>query len=272
MKESFKKRDIAQEITNRIIAALEKGAPPWKQPWKNGFGAMRPLRINGAPYTGMNVLLLWARADEMAYANPRWMTFRQCAELGGHVRKGEKSALVVYYGTTTKEIEDERGEPVDETIRFLKSYRVFNVEQTEGLPGHFYETPGGGVVRTPPPSERQAFFDRVGADIRHGGDRAFYHRGGDYIQMPPYSAFDDPERYFATLAHEATHWSGAPHRLARKKGAGYGDADYAYEELVAEIGSAMLGAAIGLKPDHIQDHAAYVASWLKALQGDKRFI
>lgn len=266
------RRDVAQEITARIIAAIEAGTPPWKQPWKGAFGNLRPLRNNGAPYTGVNILILWDRAGQMGYENSRWMTFRQALELGGHVRKGERAVSVVYYGSTTKTVEDERGEETDQTIRFLKSYPVFNVEQIENLPAHFYEHKRQNVVRTPPPSERLAFFDSVGAEIRHGGDRAFYHRGEDYIQMPPFGAFDDPERYFATLAHEITHWSGASHRLDRKKGAAFGDSDYAYEELVAEIGSAMLGAEIGLAPDHIEDHAAYVGSWLKSLRNDKRFI
>lgn len=266
------RRDVAQEITDRIIKALEAGAPPWKQPWKNGLGALQPLRNTGAPYTGMNVLILWDRASEMGFENPRWMTFRQSLELGGHVRKGEKSVAIIYYGKTTKRQEDDQGEEVDETIRFLKCYPVFNVEQIDDLPAHFYRHQRSEIEKTPPPSEREAFFGRIGAEVRHGGDRAFYRRSEDFIQMPPYGAFDDPERYFATRAHETIHWSGAPHRLDRTKGKTFGDSQYAFEELVAEIGSAILGANIGLPPDHVEDHAAYVGSWLKALKNDKRFI
>lgn len=273
MTQSTKKprRDVAQEITNRIITAIEAGTPPWKQPWKNAFGNMRPLRNNGAPYTGVNVLILWDRAGEMGFENPRWMTFRQALELGGHVRKGERAVSVVYYGSTTKTIEDKRGEEADQTIRFLKSYPVFNVGQIDDLPAHFYEHKGSDIVRTPPPSKRTAFFEAIGAEIRHGGDRAFYRDGEDFIQMPPYGSFEDPERYFATLAHEATHWSGGRRRLERLKFP-MTEAERAYEELIAEIGSALLGAHLNLKPDHIDDHAAYVKSWLKALRGDKRYI
>ncbi|WP_375207687.1 ArdC family protein [Hyphococcus sp.] len=274
-KQTGKRRDVAQEITDRIIAAIEAGAPPWKRPWKSAFGSLRPLRNNGAPYKGVNILILWDRAGEKGFENPRWMTFRQAMALGGHVKKGERGVSVVYYGSTTKEVEDGgggEGSEAERTFRFLKSYPVFNVEQVADLPAHFYDHKGKDVVRTPPPSQRKAFFDGVGAEIRHGGDCAFYHRGEDFIRMPPYGAFDNPERYFATLAHEVTHWTGAPGRLDRKKGRRYGDEDYAYEELVAEIGSAMIGAEIGLPPDHIEDHAAYVNAWLTSLRNDKRYI
>jgi len=271
-KRNRKRRDIAQEITNRIIAAIEAGTPPWKQPWKSAFGSLRPLRNNGAPYKGVNILILWDRAGEMGFENPQWMTFRQARELGGHVKKGERSVSVVYYGSTVKQVENGDGGEEDRTFRFLKSYPVFNVDQVADLPAHFYARAGEDVVRNPPPSEHREFFDRLGVVVRHGGDRAFYHRGQDFIRMPPYGSFDDPERYFATLAHEAAHWTAAPHRLDRKKGRRYGDEDYAYEELVAEIGSAMIGAEIGLPPDHIENHAAYVKSWLKALRNDKRCI
>lgn len=271
-RQNRKRRDIAGEITNRIIAAIEAGTPPWKQPWKSAFGSLRPLRNNGAPYRGVNILILWDRAGEMGFENPRWMTFRQAREHGAHVKKGERGVCVIYYGATTKEVESGDGGDAERTFRFLKSYPVFNVDQIEDLPPHFYAREGGDVARTPPPSQRRAFFERIGADVRHGGDRAFCHRGEDFIRMPPYGSFDDPERYFATLAHETAHWTGAPSRLDRKKGRRYGDEDYAYEELVAEIASAMFGAEIGLPPDHIEDHAAYVNAWLKALRNDKRCI
>ncbi|PQA89295.1 ArdC family protein [Hyphococcus luteus] len=265
------RRDPAQEITNRIIAAIEKGAPPWKQPWTNAFSQMRPLRSNGAPYSGVNILILWDRACEMGFENPRWMTFRQARALGGRVKKGERSVLVVYYGSTVKTEEDEGGEAAERSFRFLKSYPVFNVEQIVGLPAHFYDYKGSDIVRTPPVSERRTFFDAIGAKIRHGGGEAFFSPGADVIRMPPFGSFDEPERYFATLAHEAIHWTGARTRLDRLKFP-MSEAERAFEELIAEIGAAMLGAHLRLPPGHVDDHAAYVASWLKALRGDKRFI
>ena len=265
------RRDVAQDITDRIIKALEAGAPPWKKPWICG-PAQLPLRNNGAPYTGMNVLLLWDRTDEMTFEKPRWMTFRQATELGGHVRKGEKSVPVIYYGSATRTQEDGTGAEGDETYRFLQSYPVFNVDQIDDLPAEYYQHRRAHLEKTPPRSEREAFFAAIGAEVRHGGDRAFYRPSGDFIQMPRYGAFRGPEHYFAARAHETVHWSGASHRLDRIKGKAFGDPEYAFEELVAEIGSAMLGAAIGLRPDHIEDHTAYIGSWLKALNNDKRFV
>ena len=170
-----------------------------------------------------------------------------------------------------KTVEGDAGEETDQTIRFLKSYPVFNVEQIEDLPGHFYEHQGKDIVRTPPLSERKAFFDAIGADIRHGGDRAFYRPGEDFIQMPPYGSFEDSEKYFATLAHEHVHFTGAKDRLDRLKFP-MTEEERGYEELIAEIGSALLGAHLNLRPDHIDNHAAYVKSWLKALRNDKRYI
>jgi antirestriction protein ArdC len=265
-----KRRDVAKEITDTIIAALEAGAPPWKQPWAFG-SASRPLRSTGAPYTGVNILILWARASAQGYENPRWLSFKQARGLGGMVRKGERSTAVVYYGATKKIVEDRHGEDSEKTIRFLKHYNVFNVAQIDGLPGHFYEFAGKDRPKTPPPSERQAFFDALKIDIRHGGDQAFYRPADDFIQMPLFGAFDDPEKYYATLAHEATHLTGHTSRLDRLKFP-MSSEERAYEELVAEIGSAMLGAHLDLKPDHIENHAAYVGSWLKALRGERNFI
>lgn len=265
-----KRRDIAKEITDRMIVSLEAGTPPWKQPWAFSAAA-RPIRSNGAPYTGINILILWSRASEMGFDNPRWLSFRQAKSLGGQVRKGEKSVAIVYYGTSCKTAEDAHGDDSEKTIRFLKHYNVFNVAQIDGLPAHFYELAGKEREASPPASERQTFFDALGLDVRHGGNEAFYRPSDDFIQMPPFGAFDDPEKYFATLAHEATHLTGHPSRLDRIKFPMRNE-DRAYEELIAEIGAAMLGAVINLRPDHIDDHAAYVESWLKALRGDRTYI
>ena len=269
------KRDIAKEITDRMITAIKAGTPPWNKPW-NGGAAILPLRHTGERYTGSNVLALWDEMDIRSYENPKWMTFRQAQQLGGAVRKGEKSTGIVYYGTSKKTIEidggeDDDGEAVETARRFLKHYNVFNVDQIDGLADEFYQFAGSEVCRTPPASALSAFFESIGADISHGGDRAFYRPYGDYIQMPRYGAFDDPYGYFSTLAHEHIHLTGAKSRLDRFPVKRDQEAT-AYEELIAEIGAAMLGSVLGLPPDHIEDHSAYVASWLKALRGDTRYI
>lgn len=271
------RQDIYSRITNQIIDALEQGVKPWTQPWNAAHAAghvSRPLRHNGQAYSGVNVLTLWASAMTRHFSAPIWMTFRQALELGGHVRKGEKGSPVVYANAITKtEADDATGADVERTIPFLKAYTVFNVEQIEGLPGHFYAL----AEPTKNPDERvagaEAFFSATKADIRHGGDSAYYSPGLDYIQMPPFEAFRDAESHAATLAHELTHWTRHPSRLDRDFGRKrQGDEGYAREELVAEMGAAFLCADLGIAPEVRADHAAYLASWLEVLNNDKRFI
>jgi antirestriction protein ArdC len=262
------RQDIYSRITNQIIAALEQGVKPWTQPWNAAHAAghvSRPLRHNGQPYGGINVLTLWASAMTGHFSAPIWMTFRQAIELGGHVRKGEKGAPVVYANTISKtEADESTGDDVERTIPFLKAYTVFNVEQIESLPGHFYAL----AESTRNPDERIAdaerFFAASRADIRHGGDSAYYSPTLDYIQMPP---------YYATLAHETTHWTKHTTRLDRDFGRKrFGDDGYAREELVAELGAAFLCADLGLALEDRADHAAYIGHWLAILKDDKRAV
>lgn len=271
-------QDVYSRITDKIIAELEKGVRPWLKPWSVEHAAgkiSRPLRHNGLPYSGINVLMLWAEATEKGYNAPLWMTFRQAQELGGHVRKGEKGSMVVYANTLTKtETDTETGEDVEHKIPFMKGYTVFNVEQIEGLPAHYYapaqEPPLDGAQRI---EQAEAFFRETGIAIRHGGTRAFYTVDADYVQMPPFECFQDAESYYATLAHEYCHATRHPARLDRDFGRKkWGDAGYAMEELVAELGSAFISADLGLTPEVRDDHAAYIGHWLKVLKADKRAI
>lgn len=270
------KPDVYARVTDTIIAQIERGTAPWRQPWQAGHQAgpvSRPLRAEGKPYRGINVMMLWASAMEKGYDAPIWMTYKQAAELGGQVRKGEKGSLVVYAASFTKTVTDDKGEAEEREIPFMKGYTVFNVEQIDGLPGHFYAAapPAGQAVDRLDRLER--FFAATGATIRHGGASAFYSPSQDIVQMPRIEAFRDQESYYATLAHEMTHWTRHPSRLDRDFGRKrFGDAGYAMEELVAEIGSAYLCADLGITPETREDHAAYVASWLKVLRDDKRAI
>ena len=272
------KQDVYSRITNRIVADLEAGVRPWHQPWNAEHAAgkiTRPLRFNGAPYSGINVIMLWSEAVERGYSAPIWMTFRQAKELGGHVRKGEHGTSVVYASTFKRaELDEETGEDVERDIPFMKGYTVFNVEQIESLPDHYYAT---AVEPALAEGERiaalEAFFSHTGADVRHGGNRAYYAPGPDYIQMPHFEFFEDPESYYSTLGHETTHWTRHPSRLDRDFGRKrFGDEGYAMEELVAELGSAFLSADLGLTPEVREDHAAYIGSWIKVLKEDKRAI
>jgi len=195
-------------------------------------------------------------------------------ELGGNVRKGEKGELVVYANRLTRTETDDKGEEVEREIPFMKGYTVFNADQCDGLPEQFRNKPDMPIAAPPEHIARaDQFFTATGADIRHGGTRAFYAEGPDYIQMPPFETFTDAESHAGTLLHELTHWTKHPARLARDFGrVRFGDEGYAKEELVAELGSAFLSADLGITPEIREDHAAYIASWLKALKDDKRLI
>jgi len=258
------RQDIYSRITDQIVAALECGVKPWTQPWNAAHAAgtvSRPLRFNGQPYAGINILTLWASSMERHYAAPVWMTFKQAIELGGHVRKGEKGSPVVYADKMVKTERDDHGQDQERIIPFLKAYTVFNVEQIEDLPAHYYakaqtETnPDERIART------DAFFAATRADIRHGGNSAFYIPSQDFIQMPEFEAFRSAEAYYATLAHECCHWTKHKSRLDRDfECKSYGDSGYAREELVAELGAAFLCADLGLKLEDREDHASYIAS------------
>lgn len=269
--------NIYARITDQIIAALERGVKPWTQPWAAGHAAgpvSKPLRYNGEAYSGINILTLWATAMERGHAAPLWMTYRQAQELGGQVRKGERGAPVVYANTLLRSEPDERtGEDTERAIPFLKSYTVFNVEQIDGLPAHYHVPATTHLNPDDRDATAEAFFAGLGADIRHGGGSAFYRMADDGIQLPPFESFLSAERYYATLAHECVHWTRHPRRLDRSFGQKrFGDAGYAREELVAELGAAFLCADLGLALEDREDHAAYIEHWLGVLREDNRAI
>jgi antirestriction protein ArdC len=270
------KADVYEKVTNRIIADLEQGQLTWLKPWSSGNmegRIVRPLRHNGLPYSGINVLMLWGAAVESGYASPFWMTFKQAQELGAHVRKGEQGSLVVYANTITKTEEGENGQDEERKIPFMKGYTVFNVAQIERLPDHYVAKPEAVIDAAQRIDHAERFFAATGADIRHGGNSAHYSGGTDHVQMPAFEAFRSPEAYYATLAHELTHWTKHAKRLDRDFGRKtWGDAGYAKEELVAELGAAFLCADLALTPEPGTDHAAYIQSWLKVLKEDKRAI
>lgn len=268
--------DIYTRITDRIIADLENGVKSWTKPWSAGNTAGRivlPKRHNGETYQGINILSLWASSMDQGFASATWMTFKQAKELGGHVIKGEKGSLVVYANTLQRTEENEKGEEVELQIPYMKGYTVFNVEQIEGLPDDYYEKPEAPENQVERIDHAEQFFAATGANIHHGGDRAYYAIGPDHVKVPYIEAFRDAESYYATLAHEITHWTRHESRLDRDFGRKtWGDEGYAQEELVAELGAAFLCADLGLTLEDREDHSAYIASWLKVLQDDKRAI
>jgi antirestriction protein ArdC len=271
------KKDIYSKITNQIVAELEKGVRPWLKPWnaEHAEGRItRPLRANGIPYRGINVVMLWSAAMEKGYAAPQWMTFKQALELNAHVRKGEQGSQVVYASKITRtETNDGTGEESERDIPFMKGYTVFNVEQIDGLPEHFYPTPAPRSEELLRIERAEAFFAATKAVVRHSGTQAYYSISSDHVQMPPFEIFRDAESYYATLAHETTHWTRHQSRLNREFGRKrFGDEGYAMEELVAELGSAFLCADLELTPELRDDHASYLASWITVLKNDPRAI
>jgi len=270
------RKDVYARVTEKIVADLEQGVRTWMKPWNAGNTAgriMRPLRFNGIPYSGINILMLWAESVAKGFASPTWMTFRQATELNAHVRKGEKGSLVVFANALTRTEENDEGELEERSIPYMKGYTVFNVEQIDGLPETYYAKPELKTTPVERIAHAEAFFAATKADIRYRGDRAYYSADGDYIQMPVIEAFRDAESFYATLAHESAHWTKHPSRLAREFGRRqWGDEGYAREELVAELSSAFLCADLGITPQVREDHASYIAEWLTVLKNDKRAI
>ena len=267
MQNTTERKDVYTRITAQIVEHLEKGVRPWIRPWNAEHAAgriTRPLRHNGQPYSGINVLSLWMSALSQNFAAPIWMTYRQATEMNAHVRKGEKGSLVVYANAITR---------TEHEIPYMKGYVVFNVEQIEGLPEIYYAK----AVPTRDPIARvdhaEVFFGNLGATIRHGGNRAYYAQDLDYVQMPPFEAFRDAESYYGTLAHELTHWTKHEQRINRDFGRKrFGDEGYASEELVAELGSAFVCADLELRQEPREENAAYIATWLEVLRNDNRAI
>ncbi len=276
----MRRKDVYAKITQKIVADLEKGVRPWMKPWNAEHLAgriSRPLRFNKEPYTGINILNLWSAAAENGFSAPIWMTYKQASSLGGQVQKGEGATEVVYAGKLKIEDESrkqEEEETPDRSIPFLRLYHVFNVEQIKGLPEEYY-----AVASKPKETAEERdtrldyFFHQTGAQIDHGGNRAFYRESEDRIQMPLFEVFKNATSYYATLSHELIHWTKHPERLNRDFGRKrWGDAAYAMEELVAEIGSAFLCADLNISPEVMPEHSSYIDHWIEVLKRDQRAI
>lgn len=268
-------RDIAADITATIIAKLEAGTTPWQRPWSIIGEGGRPLRHEGSTYNGINALWLWAVGDTHGYRSRYWMTARQARELGGTVRADARPSYSVYASTFRKAgVPNLLGMSADRMIRFLRSYAVFNADEITGLPDYYYPQP---IAPTPQLlSDRQdridAFFAAIPSKVRHGGGAAFFDISFDYIQMPRPGSFKSADGYASILAHESCHWTGHRTRLDRTFGKKFGDKAYAMEELVAELGAAMICGDLGLPTEMHDTHASYLASWLKVLKADKTAI
>jgi len=268
---STEKRDVFQKVTDQIVKAIEDGAGSYRMPWRTsgGFPSSPINAVTKRPYRGINILVLWALAQEKSYKSGTWATYKQWQELGAQVRKGEKSANVVFWKFFEKKQDSEGVEsPTSKRIPMARDYWVFNSDQVEGY-RKLEEIPFSKEERI---EQAEEFFRAVGVEITDGGNGAFYRPADDAVFMPPFSAFKEALFYYSVLSHETTHWTGAPHRLNRDMSHRFGTEGYAMEELVAELGAAFLCAELGLPSDPRKDHAPYISSWLKALKNDKRAI
>jgi antirestriction protein ArdC len=275
------RQDVYTQVTNTIIAAIEAGAGDWQMPWhRSGQGLNRPVNIDTAnAYRGINVVSLWASAQARGFSTGVWGTYRQWQSKGCQVRKGEKSSLVVFYKEFDVEEQKDDGEIEQGRRLIARASYVFNADQVDG-----FESPPLPEPKDPAQilDKAETFVGATGADIRHGGNQAFYSISldghGDFIQMPERQRFmgtetsTATESYYSTLLHELTHWTGSAKRCNRQFGKRFGDDAYAVEELVAELGAAFLCADLGITLEPRPDHAAYLDHWLKVLKADKKAI
>ncbi len=258
--------DIHQQITNQIVAALETVSPAdWRCPWHKAGGRLPTNAVTRKAYRGVNILSLWCAEQSAGYAESRWATYRQWAEVGAQVRKGERSALVVFY----KDLKVEPTDDGDDGRRFLaRASYAFNAEQVEGAPVIEANQPAGAA----PPPQFEQFVKSTGAIVHETGSAACYIPSLDQIRMPPRAAFHSTTGFTSTLAHELVHWTGAKARLDRDLTGRFKTASYAAEELVAELGAAFTLATLGLPSQAHSQHASYIASWLTLLRSDNRAI
>jgi antirestriction protein ArdC len=270
--------DIHQHITDKIISAIERGAGDFRLPWHRSAGSiMRPVNVaSKKQYRGINVVALWAYAEESGYSSGIWGTYRQWAEAGAQVRKGEKAAYVVFYKELEFAAETETGDADTVTRLFARATPVFAAEQVDGFSPPALPARAANPVE--PVEAAEAFVAATGANIVHGGSRACYVPRTDNIHMPPRDVFigtatsTAAEAYYSTKLHELTHWTGTESRCNRQFGKRFGDDAYAVEELVAELGAAFLCADLGISTEPRADHAQYLAAWLSVLKADKKAI
>jgi antirestriction protein ArdC len=252
--------DVYQSVTDRIIASLEEGTIPWRKPWV-GSG---PRNVeNGRHYSGINVFLLTLTP----FGDPRWGTYKAIKRAGGQVRRGEGSTQIVLLKRANKRRSDGASEDEERGSYFLfRYYNVFNAEQADGLP------PAEDLVFDNEPIERaeQIALGYIGPTVTFGGDRAFYSPTTDMVRIPMLDQFESAEAYYSTLYHELVHSTGHESRHNRLENTGFGSGPYAKEELVAEMGAAMLCGMAGI--ENLDQSAAYIAHWLEPLRNDKKFV
>ena len=263
--------DIYSLVNDRILAALEQGIIPWKRPWT---GRLPTNYDSGKEYRGINILTLGIAEMVRGYSSPYWLTFRQAQKHGGHIKRGEKATYIVFSEKKIKEVTKEDGTKEERVFHFVRSFPVFNFEQTEGVPRKeagaaldmdrdLIEVCNSVLSRMPnPPAYRES------------GSSAYYVPKEDLVNLPPIETFETTSGYVATKFHEYGHATGHKSRLNRSgimAVAAFGGEDYSFEELVAELTSAYLCARNGIN-NTLENSSAYIQHWLKALKDDKTML
>ena len=270
---SSKAQEYRDELVKKLCDAMEKGTAPWQKTWTDGDAPFNA--VSGRPYHGINSINLALQSQSLGHAeDPRWLTYDQAKEKGWHVKPGERGTHVEFYKFDEKPKVDEFGDPVlDEDGKqeveksvLVRNYVVFHASQIEGISP--YVPKARNPIETSEKAER--ILKESGAEIRHGGNEAFYSLTGDYIQVPERGQFKTQADYYSTALHELSHWTGHPSRLNRETSSDMNSETYAKEELVAEISSMFVSAETGIPQtqEHFDNHAAYVDHWVKAIKED----
>lgn len=264
---------VYEKIANKILAALESGVRPWIQCYsvsKTQF----PVRVTGEDYRGINRLLLLYSMYENGYQSPVFMTYNQARKVGGQVRKGEKSSMSVFYSTIT--VDDDTTEDGFREIPFAKTNNVFNLDQIDGLPKKFMDkfVRDETEFKNNSPWERaERFIKNIPAVIKEKDRTPCFVPSLDLVYMPNIRQFETTEHFYATAFHELTHWTGHPKRLKRFDiGKKPTKEEYAFEELVAEIGASFVLPAVGIEPLIDSEHAPYIGEYIKLLKKDPKIF
>jgi len=257
--------NVYEVVNNRILDLLEAGTVPWRKPWNAQSGYPKNL-VSNKEYKGVNVFLLACQE----YSSPYWVTFKQCVDRGGIIKQGEKGSPVIFW----KWLDNPESDNPKDRIPMLRFYKVFNSEQCEGIATPVL--PVTTTLFTPVEKAELIFLGMPNSpEIKHGGNRAYYSPNLDYIQLPNQQTFSSAEEYHNTVFHECVHATGHSKRLARKsilEPSYFGSHEYSKEELVAEMGAAFLCGHCDIVNTTIENSAAYIKGWLRALKNDKTLL
>lgn len=263
--------EIREQITNQLIDAIKAGTIPWRRPWSSDSNApgLHTSMSTGSPYRGINQLILMASTARQNFRSKWWGSFNSIKLNGASVSRGQKGTQIVLFKKIERERTDETGDDVKDCFFVMKTFTVFNADQTTGLERFRVDFSKSQNNKTERYENADNLIDATGADIRYGGNEAFYNPPGDFIQLPHRHQFESPEAACETTFHELCHWT------EKRVGFDRGEAEntYAFAELVAEIGACLTMGELNLPTSSsLENHAAYLKSWLSGMDGDSRFI